>query len=138
MPVVDLRDARDFSANPYPYYAKMRAEGPVHEVRTDDLERIWMIVGYEEARAALADQRFSKDWRTTEHWSVSGNPINANMLETDPPHHTRLRKLVAREFTPGGSRHSARGWRRSPPVCWTRWSRPAVPISSTRSPSHCP
>ncbi|MFJ3703247.1 MULTISPECIES: cytochrome P450 [unclassified Streptomyces] len=100
MPVVDLRDARDFSANPYPYYAKMRAEGPVHEVRTDDLERIWMIVGYEEARAALADQRFSKDWRTTEHWSVSGNPINANMLETDPPHHTRLRKLVAREFTP--------------------------------------
>ncbi|MEU9357164.1 cytochrome P450 [Streptomyces sp. NPDC048301] len=100
MQLVDLRGARDFQANPYPYYAKMRAEGPVHAVRTDDFERIWMIVGYEEARAALADQRFSKDWRTTQTWSASSNPINANMLEMDAPHHTRLRKLVAREFTP--------------------------------------
>ncbi|MEV0008759.1 cytochrome P450 [Streptomyces sp. NPDC051840] len=100
MQVVDLRGARDFQANPYPYYAKMRTEGPVHAVRTDDFERIWMIVGYEEARAALADQRFSKDWRTTQTWSASSNPINANMLEMDAPHHTRLRKLVAREFTP--------------------------------------
>ncbi|MFE4454033.1 cytochrome P450 [Streptomyces sp. NPDC056796] len=99
MSVVDLRGAQDFDANPYPYYAKLRAEGPVHPVRTDDFERIWMIVGYEEGRAALADQRFSKDWRTTGRASSSGNPINANMLELDAPHHTRLRKLVAREFT---------------------------------------
>ncbi|MGW0783252.1 cytochrome P450 family protein [Streptomyces sp. NPDC002913] len=99
MSVVDLRGAEDFSANPYPYYAKMRAEGPVHAVRTDDFERIWMVVGYEEARAALADQRFSKDWRTNGLWSAQSNPINANMLEMDAPHHTRLRKLVAREFT---------------------------------------
>ncbi|WP_250292554.1 cytochrome P450 family protein [Streptomyces atroolivaceus] len=99
MSVVDLRGARDFSANPYPYYAELRAEGPVHPVRTDEFERVWMIVGYEEARSALADQRFSKDWRTTEAWSASSNPINANMLEMDAPHHTRLRGLVAREFT---------------------------------------
>ncbi|MGW1814919.1 cytochrome P450 family protein [Streptomyces sp. NPDC002125] len=99
MSVIDLRGAEDFSANPYPYYAKMRAEGPVHAVRTDDFERIWMVVGYEEARAALADQRFSKDWRTNGLWSAQSNPINANMLEMDAPHHTRLRKLVAREFT---------------------------------------
>ncbi|MER5552509.1 cytochrome P450 [Streptomyces sp. NPDC002793] len=99
MTVVDLRGARDFSANPYPHYAKLRAEGPAHAVRTDDIERVWLIVGYEEARAALADQRFSKDWRTAERFSATSNPINANMLETDAPHHTRLRKLVAREFT---------------------------------------
>ncbi|WP_329041646.1 cytochrome P450 [Streptomyces sp. NBC_00178] len=99
MSVVDLRGARDFGANPYPYYAKLRAGGPVHAVRTEEFERIWMIVGYEEARAALADQRFSKDWRTADLWTVSSNPINANMLEMDAPHHTRLRRLVAREFT---------------------------------------
>ncbi|MFI8006040.1 cytochrome P450 [Streptomyces sp. NPDC086010] len=99
MSVVDLREARDFGANPYPYYAKLRAGGPVHAVRTEEFERIWMIVGYEEARAALADQRFSKEWRTTDLWTVSSNPINANMLEMDAPHHTRLRRLVAREFT---------------------------------------
>ncbi|AEN13298.1 MULTISPECIES: cytochrome P450 [unclassified Streptomyces] len=99
MSVVDLRGAQDFTANPYPFYAKMRAEGPVHAIRTDDIEHAWLIVGYEEARAALADQRFSKDWRTAEHWAASENPINANMLEMDAPHHTRLRRLVAGEFT---------------------------------------
>ncbi|MFF1837792.1 cytochrome P450 [Streptomyces sp. NPDC058231] len=77
----------------------MRAGGPVHTIRTDDFERVWLIVGYEEGRAALADQRFSKDWRTSHRWLGNGDPINANMLEMDAPHHTRLRKLVAREFT---------------------------------------
>lgn len=100
MSVIDLREVPDFRANPYPHYAKLRAEGPVHAVRTDTVDRIWLIVGYQEARAALADQRFSKDWRGTERWSAAGNPINANMLEMDAPHHTRLRRLVAREFTP--------------------------------------
>ncbi|WP_406144712.1 cytochrome P450 [Streptomyces sp. NBC_01012] len=99
MSVIDLRGAEGFGADPYPHYAKLRAEGPVHQVRTDDFERVWMVVGYEEARAALADQRFSKDWRVTEQFSASSNPINANMLELDAPRHTRLRKLVSREFT---------------------------------------
>lgn len=96
---VDLRGIQDFTANPYPYYAKMRAEGPVHTIRTDDFERVWLIVGYEEGRAALADQRLGKDWRTTQYATGAGDPINANMLEMDAPHHTRLRRLVAREFT---------------------------------------
>lgn len=100
MAVLDLRDLPDFTANPYPYYAKLRAEGPVHTVRTEQMERIWLIVGYEEARAALADQRFGKDWRTTGRWAAEVNPISSNMLELDAPHHTRLRRLVAREFTP--------------------------------------
>ncbi|GGY98563.1 cytochrome P450 [Streptomyces nitrosporeus] len=99
MSVVDLRGVKDFTANPYPYYAKMRAEGPVHAIRTDDFERIWLVVGYEEARAALADQRLSKEWRTSDNWAASDSPINANMLELDAPHHTRLRRLVAGEFT---------------------------------------
>lgn len=95
----DLRGVADFTANPYPYYAKMRAEGPVHTVRTDDFDRVWLVVGYDEGRAVLADQRFGKDWRTLPGQTGAGNPINANMLEMDAPDHTRLRKLVAREFT---------------------------------------
>lgn len=99
MSVVDLREVPDFTANPYPHYAKLRAEGPVHTLRTDGPGGIWLIVGYEEARAALADQRFSKNWRFSDGWAMSSSPINANMLEMDGPEHTRLRKLVAREFT---------------------------------------
>ncbi|RBL79813.1 cytochrome P450, partial [Streptomyces cavourensis] len=90
MAMLDLRELPDFTANPYPYYAKLRAEGPVHTVRTEQMERIWLIVGYEEARAALADQRFGKDWRATGRWADEVNPISSNMLELDAPHHTRL------------------------------------------------
>ncbi|MFC9242566.1 cytochrome P450 [Streptomyces sp. NPDC057136] len=99
MTMVDLSEAHDFRANPYPHYAKLRAEGPVHTIRAEGFERIWLIVGYEESRAALADERFSKDWRTADNSSAAASPIYANMLEMDAPHHTRLRKLVAREFT---------------------------------------
>jgi len=96
---VDLRELADFTANPHPHYEQMRAAGPVHLVRTDEFERVWLVVGYDEARAALADQRFGKDWRALPG-AMGGDPINANMLEMDAPDHTRLRKLVAREFTP--------------------------------------
>ncbi|MFG2595376.1 cytochrome P450 [Streptomyces sp. NPDC048462] len=96
----DLRGGADFTANPYPYYEKMRVAGPVHCVRTDEFDRVWLVVGYDEGRSVLADQRFGKDWRTLPGQTGAGDPINANMLEMDAPDHTRLRKLVAREFTP--------------------------------------
>ncbi|MFE7620306.1 cytochrome P450 [Streptomyces sp. NPDC057496] len=77
----------------------MRAAGPVHTIRTDEFERTWLVVGYDEARAVLADQRFAKDWRGLPGAPAESGPIFLNMLELDAPHHTRLRKLVAREFT---------------------------------------
>ncbi|GHH36314.1 cytochrome P450 family protein [Streptomyces candidus] len=101
MALVDLREhAEDFAADPYTYYARMRESGPVHRVRTAEVDEMWLVVGYEEARRVLADPRLSKSWRVSELWADEpGHAINTNMLEADPPHHTRLRKLVAREFT---------------------------------------
>lgn len=99
---LDLTDhAEEFAADPYPYYAKLREAGPAHLIRTGNpaAGQVWLIVGHDEARRALTDPRLSKDWRTSGLWEAAAAPINANMLETDPPHHTRLRKLVAREFT---------------------------------------
>lgn len=95
---VDLRGLGDFTANPYPYYERMRAAGPVHTIRTDEFDRAWLVVGYDEGRSVLADPRFGKDWRQLPG-EAGGDPITANMLGMDPPDHTRLRKLVAREFT---------------------------------------
>ncbi|MEU6017096.1 cytochrome P450 [Streptomyces sp. NPDC047515] len=95
----DLRGVKDFTANPYPHYEKLRATGPVHTVRTDDFERVWLVVGYDEGRAVLADQRFGKEWQGLVDRPEGNDPIFANMLELDAPHHTRLRKLVTREFT---------------------------------------
>ncbi|MFJ1825234.1 cytochrome P450 [Streptomyces sp. NPDC088178] len=95
----DLRGVKDFTANPYPHYEKLRAAGPVHTVRTDDFDRVWLVVGYDEGRAVLADQRYGKEWQGLVDRPDGNDPIFANMLELDAPHHTRLRKLVTREFT---------------------------------------
>lgn len=73
----------------------------MHQVRLPDGREAWLVVGHDAARAALADPRLAKDWRATGMWEVreEQTPLSSNMLELDPPDHTRLRKLVAREFT---------------------------------------
>ncbi|MFJ2742272.1 cytochrome P450 [Streptomyces sp. NPDC087440] len=105
-PVVELlKLSPDFVADPYPVYAELRAQGPVHHVLTPDGEDLWLVVGHEAARAAYTDPRFSRDWRTHGHLApvlpaYAHGPGNAHVLLSDPPAHTRMRRLVAREFTP--------------------------------------
>ncbi|TXS57506.1 cytochrome P450 family protein [Streptomyces sp. t39] len=100
MSVIDLADfGAGFTADPHPYYARLRDAGPVHEVRAPDTGRFWLIVGHEEARAALADPRLSKSPATVGWTMLDEQVIGPNLLVLDPPDHTRLRKLVAREFT---------------------------------------
>ncbi|ARH89152.1 cytochrome P450 family protein [Streptomyces sp. MOE7] len=100
--IVDLGAyGEDFTANPYKYYAKLRAQGPVHRVRVPNGPDVWLVVGHEAVRGALADPRLSKDWRASGQLGPAGeeSALFTNMLDADPPHHTRLRKLVAKEFT---------------------------------------
>ncbi|MFD5142715.1 cytochrome P450 [Streptomyces sp. NPDC058401] len=103
MPVVDISaSAEEFDADPYAFYERMRAEGPVHQIilNAGDTVPTWMIVGHEEARRALNDPMLSKDWRASGNFpDIQLSAVNSNMLESDPPHHTRLRRLVSREFT---------------------------------------
>ncbi|MFI5863935.1 cytochrome P450 [Streptomyces sp. NPDC051546] len=103
MPVVDISaSAEEFDADPYAFYERMRAVGPVHQIllNAGDTVPTWMIVGHEEARRALNDPTLSKDWRASGNFpDTQLTAVNANMLESDPPHHTRLRRLVSREFT---------------------------------------
>ncbi|MET9801074.1 cytochrome P450 [Streptomyces sp. NPDC006368] len=100
MITVDLREyGEDFNANPYPYYAKLRESGPVHHVRTRFDNEMWLIVGHAEARAALADARLSKSPATAGFRMLDEGAVGPHLLVLDPPDHTRLRKLVAREFT---------------------------------------
>ncbi|MCN9244365.1 cytochrome P450 [Streptomyces sp. RY43-2] len=100
-PVLDLAALGDrFTLDPYPTYARMRSQGPVHKVHTPDGEDVWLVVGHEQARAVLTDPRFSKDWvNSSTMLNDAEAEVAGNMLESDPPRHTRLRKLVAREFT---------------------------------------
>ena len=100
MSVIDLGEyGADFTANPYPYYAKLRETGPVHRVLTPDGATVWLVVGHEEARAALADPRLSKSPSVIGLTMLDEQVVGPNLLVLDPPDHTRLRRLVAGEFT---------------------------------------
>ncbi|MER7399201.1 cytochrome P450 [Streptomyces sp. NPDC000151] len=101
--IVELTELEPgFTSDPYPHYAALRGRGPVHRVRLPDGREVWLVVGHEEARAALADARLKKDWTAHPEWRPEEHiGFLGNMLQSDPPRHTRLRKLVVRAFTGG-------------------------------------
>jgi cytochrome P450 len=94
----------DYFQNPLAYFGRMREEGPVRRVVLPHGDRVWLVTRYAEVRAALADPRLHKDWAgnlTPPDWvpdEVTGY-LSVHMLNTDPPQHTRLRKLVTKAFT---------------------------------------
>ncbi|MGW2365504.1 cytochrome P450 family protein [Streptomyces sp. NPDC001667] len=100
--MVDLAAmGEEFARDPYRVYAELRALGPVHRAWMPEGAEAWLVVGYDEVRATLNDPRLSKDWQTAAGdmglIPVASGP---HMLIADAPQHTRLRKLVAKEFTP--------------------------------------
>ena len=94
----------EFVQNPYLVYERLRAEGPVSQVTMPGGQPVWVITRYADARAALADPRLIKNWRTLYPGSTAGPDdgfaaLDTHMLSTDPPDHDRLRRLVTKAFT---------------------------------------
>ena len=91
-----------FKANPYPFYARLRAEAPVHRMRLGLwLPRAWIVTRYADVLALLKDDRFSNDFTSKLPWVPrTTRPLTRHMLNRDPPDHTRLRTLVNKAFTP--------------------------------------
>jgi cytochrome P450 PksS len=107
-PEIDLFDPA-FKANPYPTYARLRSTAPVHRTVLPDGRGVWLVTRYADALSVLKDERFVKDWRkamTPEQLAQIPpvpevmRPLSTNMLDADPPDHTRLRALVSKAFTP--------------------------------------
>ncbi|MFJ9176500.1 cytochrome P450 [Streptomyces sp. NPDC102360] len=101
-PTHDPRFLRD----PYPAYAALRATCPVLAVPAGSGGRTnYVVTGYEEAREALHDARLSKDTATFFAGRESSRRLHPavahTMLASDPPRHTRLRRLVTKAFTTG-------------------------------------
>lgn len=95
-----------FLQDPYPTYAAMRSACPVQAVASGSGGRLsYLVTGYAEAREALADARLSKDTSAFFAGKESKRRLHPavahNMLSSDPPEHTRLRKLVTKAFTTG-------------------------------------
>jgi len=90
----------DFKANPYPFYAHLRATDPVCATKLLG-QPTWLITRYDDAFMVFKDERFVKDWLPRTRWlhRVSGG-LTRHMLNEDGPDHTRLRTLVHKAFTP--------------------------------------
>lgn len=91
-----------FKANPYPYYARMRAESPVFKISIPFFGQGWLVTRYEDVVTVAKDDRFSRDMLSKVGWlpRFVVVALTRHMLAQDPPNHTRLRKLVSQAFTP--------------------------------------
>lgn len=83
--------------DPYPAYAALRDEAPCTHL---DRYGVWLISRYDDVAAVL------RDWETFSSAQGAGlEPVatpeeGGVILSTDPPDHTRVRRAVARDFTP--------------------------------------
>ncbi len=96
----DLTDP-GFLADPYPVLAALRAQGPVlHHEPTGR----WLVLDHAGVGRALRDRRLGRVWRDREPADALA-PFNLlhrhQMMENEPPDHTRLRRPVAAAFNRG-------------------------------------
>lgn len=98
----------EIRANPYPFYARLRSEDPVH---WDEELGFWVLTRYADIVSVYHDSRFSRAHglrrgyeRLPQEEQVLAEPVyrafSKTMFYSDPPYHTRLRGLVNSAFTP--------------------------------------
>ncbi len=106
-------DRADLIADPYPLFDRIRAASPVYRTRSGT----WILTDFDDVVEVLRDRRWSRDSRHARFANlrnVEADPADPRspdagtvqwifatwMLYADPPEHTRLRRLVARAFSP--------------------------------------
>ena len=99
----------DFISNPYRTYQHLRTTAPLHWA--DKFRNgAWLVTRYADVLAGLHDPRLSSKRSHTltaalpsevqSEFTTFNQIFSKWMLFLDPPHHSRLRKLLNKEFTP--------------------------------------
>ncbi len=103
--------AEDFAQDAHLFAELLRGGGPVRRVRLPPRGLpCHLVTGFAEARALLADPRLRKNSQGIRElfeaklppearMTAFGQDLSQHMLNSDPPDHTRLRKLVNKAFT---------------------------------------
>ena len=102
-------DDLGFIADPYPVYRELRER---HPVRYDEATDHWLVSRYRDVDGLLRDRRFGRTYLHVATHAEMGRPedpgylapfwhlIRSGILDMEPPDHTRVRRLVAKAFTP--------------------------------------
>ena len=83
--------------DPTPQVAQWREEDPVRRLTSLMGLELWLVTGYDEARQVLGNPAHSTDIRP--YVGKSGSTEIGGLGFTDPPEHTRQRKLLTPQFT---------------------------------------
>jgi len=96
--------------DPYPAYARLHGEGPLHYLDVDGKWALWSIVGHAECSSAAKDPRLSAKraqqmilslpLSSQGEFSELARMFGLWLIFMDPPEHTRLRKLLNKGFSP--------------------------------------
>ena len=98
-----------FVADPYPALARLRQSAPVIY---DERTRQWLVSRHADVNALLRDRRLGRSYlHVASHadWGRTPPPndqapfwdlLAVQMIDMEPPDHTRLRRLVSAAFTP--------------------------------------
>ena len=90
-------DDPKYIAHPYAHWQRLRDEAPVH---WSSKHRFWAITRYDDVKAVLQDPaRFSSKGGPVGRWKEAGLP-RQTLIQDDPPHHDRLRRILSKAFTP--------------------------------------
>ena len=91
----------DVVADPYPWFAEERSR---HEVAWHEPGGMYLAFSHGAVSQVLRDRRLGRIWRDREPaaYLEPFNLLHRNqMMENEPPEHTRLRRLVAGAFSRG-------------------------------------
>ncbi|WP_245640211.1 cytochrome P450 family protein [Paenibacillus dakarensis] len=100
---VDFLD-HSFIQQPFPVYANLRENEPVHRFLLPGGQYAWMVSRYEDAMKILQDDRFVTSHPYLGQTGKEQPPhieiISHNLLSVGPEDHRRLRRLIQKAFTP--------------------------------------
>ncbi len=90
--------AEEVIADPLPFYARLRAESPVHPLPRYDA---WALSRFQDVWDCSSDPRFSAAQGTTPAQVLTKDqPVTPMLNVMDPPEHTRLRAAIRQCFLP--------------------------------------
>ena len=99
----------EFYADPYPTFHRLRSEDPVH---WNEQWGAWLLTRYTDVVSVLRDwSRFSNVGRISRFLDALPSDVRkkirpfeehftTGLINSDPPEHTRFRRLVSKAFTP--------------------------------------